>query len=321
MHPAATMSGKAIFSIKAKVMVIDIGVIWKGIISWVGCQISNGSKIIANVNLNNRQSKMEKVPRGIQGEKSRRDMANSRNLVSTIALSPNSGHVVLHVVLLTSFHCDVIIAQPLDGQFDCDVTVKKSANRCNVGPLAKGQLEHKQANRQDKNNAPPIIRSGDIKTWIILFTICQINKTLIESLVAEPSSIRTSPIKRQIRAPSDPQPRWRETRTDEDPVVVRGVVWTARLGSSPPRHQGLLDLSQGQHGAGVGIRGQAGVPEAHIQGVVSDQGWVVVVLSCKYTIINIKLASRRLYMYVSNSKILEFLISYKRFLHTCTVCK
>ena len=28
-----------------------------------------------------------------------------------IALSPNSGHVVLNVVLLTSFHCDVTTAQ------------------------------------------------------------------------------------------------------------------------------------------------------------------------------------------------------------------
>ena len=30
------------------------------------------------------QSKIEKVPRGIQGEKSRKDMASSKNLVSTI---------------------------------------------------------------------------------------------------------------------------------------------------------------------------------------------------------------------------------------------
>ena len=60
--------------------------------------------------------------------------------ITPIALSPNSWHVLLHVVLLTSFHCDVTIAQPLDGPFDCDVTMKKSANRCNVGPLAKGQL-------------------------------------------------------------------------------------------------------------------------------------------------------------------------------------
>ena len=55
-------------------------------------------------------------------------------------LSPNSEHVVLHEVFLTSFHCDVTTAQPLNGPFDCDVTMKKSANRCDVGPLAKGQL-------------------------------------------------------------------------------------------------------------------------------------------------------------------------------------
>ena len=30
------------------------------------------------------QSKIEKVPRGIQGEKSSKEMASSRNLVSTI---------------------------------------------------------------------------------------------------------------------------------------------------------------------------------------------------------------------------------------------
>ena len=47
---------------------------------------------------------------------------------------------MLHVFLLTSFHCDVTPAQPLDGPFDCDVTMKKSANRYDVGPLAKGQL-------------------------------------------------------------------------------------------------------------------------------------------------------------------------------------
>ena len=57
-----------------------------------------------------------------------------------IALSPNSGHAVLHVVFLTSFHCDVTTAQQLDGPFDCDIIMKKSANRCDVGPLAKGQL-------------------------------------------------------------------------------------------------------------------------------------------------------------------------------------
>ena len=47
---------------------------------------------------------------------------------------------MLHVVLLTSFHCDITTVQPLDGPFYCDVTMKKSAIRCDVGPLARGQL-------------------------------------------------------------------------------------------------------------------------------------------------------------------------------------
>ena len=39
------------------------------------------------------QSKIEKVPRGIRGEKSSKDMASSRNLVSTIGAlaSPKMG--------------------------------------------------------------------------------------------------------------------------------------------------------------------------------------------------------------------------------------
>ena len=41
---------------------------------------------------------------------------------------------------LTSFHCDVIIAQLFDGPFDCDVIMKKSAKRCTFGPLAIRQL-------------------------------------------------------------------------------------------------------------------------------------------------------------------------------------
>ena len=61
----------------------------------------------------------------------------SLNTALSIALSPYSVHVVLHVVFLTSFHCDVTTAQPLDGPFDCDVTMKKSAKRCDVGPLGK----------------------------------------------------------------------------------------------------------------------------------------------------------------------------------------
>ena len=40
----------------------------------------------------------------------------------------------------TSFDCDITIAQLFDGPFDCDVIMKKSANRCDVRPLAIGQL-------------------------------------------------------------------------------------------------------------------------------------------------------------------------------------
>ena len=41
---------------------------------------------------------------------------------------------------LTSFYCDVTIAPLSDGPFDCDVIMKKFANRCDVGPLAIRQL-------------------------------------------------------------------------------------------------------------------------------------------------------------------------------------
>ena len=58
-----------------------------------------------------------------------------------IDLSPTSGHVAPHVDFLTSFYYDVTMAQLFDGPFDCDVTMKKSTNRCDVGPLAKGQLK------------------------------------------------------------------------------------------------------------------------------------------------------------------------------------
>ena len=37
-------------------------------------------------------------------------------------------------------YCDVTIAQLFDGPFDCDVIMKKSANMCDVGPLANRQL-------------------------------------------------------------------------------------------------------------------------------------------------------------------------------------
>ena len=58
----------------------------------------------------------------------------------TIGLSPKSGHVALHVLFLTSFYCDVTITHPFDGPFNCDVTMEKSVNRCDVGPLAIRQL-------------------------------------------------------------------------------------------------------------------------------------------------------------------------------------
>ena len=36
---------------------------------------------------------------------------------------------------LTSFYCDITIAQLFDWPFDCDVLINKSANRCNVEPF------------------------------------------------------------------------------------------------------------------------------------------------------------------------------------------
>ena len=57
-----------------------------------------------------------------------------------IDLSPNPGHVALHVAFLTSFYYDVIIKQPFDGPFDCDVIMEKSANRCDVGSLVIRQF-------------------------------------------------------------------------------------------------------------------------------------------------------------------------------------
>ena len=57
-----------------------------------------------------------------------------------IGFSPNPGHQALHVLFLTSFYCDVTITHPFDGPFNCDVTMEKSANRCDVGPLAIRQL-------------------------------------------------------------------------------------------------------------------------------------------------------------------------------------
>ena len=48
--------------------------------------------------------------------------------------------MALNVQILTSLHCDVTIVNLFDSPFDCDITMKKSANRCNVGPFVKGQL-------------------------------------------------------------------------------------------------------------------------------------------------------------------------------------
>ena len=48
---------------------------------------------------------------------------------------------------LTSFYCDVTIAHLSDGPFDCDVIMKKSANRCDVGHLAIRQFCINQATK------------------------------------------------------------------------------------------------------------------------------------------------------------------------------
>ena len=49
--------------------------------------------VVEFITVNNNRSKIEKVPRGIRGEKSSKDMASSRNLVSTIGAlaSPKMG--------------------------------------------------------------------------------------------------------------------------------------------------------------------------------------------------------------------------------------
>ena len=39
---------------------------------------------------------------------------------------------------LMSFYCNVTTAQLFDGPFECDFIMKKSANKCIVGPLAQG---------------------------------------------------------------------------------------------------------------------------------------------------------------------------------------
>ena len=46
--------------------------------------IITGAQFLVNFDLPTVRSKIEKVPRGIRGEKSSKDMASSRNLVSTI---------------------------------------------------------------------------------------------------------------------------------------------------------------------------------------------------------------------------------------------
>ena len=53
---------KTIYSTKVKVKVIDFGVIWKDIITWVilhtkyAASISYGSKVLANVKVDNKQT-------------------------------------------------------------------------------------------------------------------------------------------------------------------------------------------------------------------------------------------------------------------------
>ena len=89
--------------------------------------------------------------------------------VSVIALSPNLGHMVLHVVFLTSFHCDVTTAQALDGPFDCDVKMKKSANKCDVGPLGMGQFQqglHACIHHTFKTLRDQTVVCISIKLWI-----------------------------------------------------------------------------------------------------------------------------------------------------------
>ena len=45
------------------------------------------------------------------------------------------------MTFLMSFYCDITIVHLFDGPFDCDIIMKKSANRYDVGPLVKGRLE------------------------------------------------------------------------------------------------------------------------------------------------------------------------------------
>ena len=89
---------------------------------------------------------------------------SKRVCVGWIALSPSSGHVLLHMVFLASFHCDVTIAQPFDGPFDCDVIMQKSANRCDVGPLAKGQLGRKPSIASLNKECSTILSNRSLRT-------------------------------------------------------------------------------------------------------------------------------------------------------------
>ena len=58
-----------------------------------GVRVNGGGSDSNEVRGNDTISKIEKVPRGIRGEKSSKDMASSRNLVSTIGAlaSPKMG--------------------------------------------------------------------------------------------------------------------------------------------------------------------------------------------------------------------------------------
>ena len=84
------------------------GTIWNAVLAYVqlfeaifkylkislnGLKISSNHLKISSNELKISSSKIEKVPRGIRGEKSSKDMASSRNLVSTIGAlaSPKMG--------------------------------------------------------------------------------------------------------------------------------------------------------------------------------------------------------------------------------------
>ena len=58
--------------------------LFKHILFWMETMANKQYSVIFYFCVNKLLSKIEKVPRGIRGEKSSKDMASSRNLVSTI---------------------------------------------------------------------------------------------------------------------------------------------------------------------------------------------------------------------------------------------